>query len=162
MRALGVWLLFAVGCDSHLVRDAAWQRQAASLSGDWNVEMSIRPSGLPGADRSWSRARGVLLLTPNRSVNVELEGASPPTNYGIYDIDFSALGFNPSGTLVPGVFVGVGRGDSIVVVFESDRAGFSMRMAGPVASDSIGGSWYAAESRNTIATGSFLMTRRNK
>jgi len=159
MKALGVALILAVACESHPVRDAAWERQATMLAGDWDVELNVQPSGMPGTEKSWKRARGVLSLRPNRHVDVEIEGASLPTDYGTYDIDFSVLGFNPSGTRVPGVFVGVGRGDSVILAFESDRDGFSMRMSGPVASDSIRGNWYAAESRNAIATGSFLMTR---
>ena len=101
-----------------------------------------------------------MMLSPNRAVSAPVLETGIPTNYGTYEIDFARLGIDPSGTRVPAVFVGVTHGDSIEVAFETDRVGFTMRMTGVIAKDTIRGRWSAVLSRGTIGAGPFQMTRR--
>jgi len=158
-RGAGILILaMLTACASDVTRDAAWEGHARQLTGQWVVALDFGPPLEPGTARR-SPARGSITLLPNRAVDALHSENGPPTNYGTYLIDFSALGFNPSGTLVPGVFVGVER-DSAYIEFETDRPFFAMRMQGAMRTDSIRGTWYAEQSRTRVAAGTFTMSRR--
>jgi hypothetical protein len=154
VRPAAFVLVLAAACATP-DRDAAWSLHAGTLTGRWDVLLQI--------DRAITAPRstmgGTITLTENRSVDRALPDVGLPTNYGAYEIDFRPLGFVPSGGLVPSVLAGVTPGDTLQVEFETDRSGFVMRMTAPLASDSLRGTWFAVESRNPVASGTFLMTR---
>jgi hypothetical protein len=149
-QSLLIVLTLALACRAPAARDAVWERHAADLAGRWTVRYDYAGGGT---------ATGSIDLTINRTVEKGLAGIGIPTNYGTYDVPFRGLGGSPSGNRVPTLLTGV-RSDSLFVVFESDREGFFMRMRAPLAVDSIVGAWVAGQSRGTIASGTFTMTRQ--
>ena len=159
MRASAL-LILALACWGSPARDAAWEEHAASLAGRWSVRFDYRPDRLAGdrgADRS---ASGSIEMTINRTMSRAYPKVGVPTNYGTYAVAFTGLGGSPSGDGVPALVAGVAA-DSVFVFFETDRDGFSMQMRARLAADSIRGSWFAAQSRGTIASGTFIMAREN-
>jgi len=155
------WLciVLALACSAPGTRDASWNRRAASLTGGWAVRFDYT------RDSTTERAAeppsvGSFDLIVNRTLNREYPRIGLPTNYGTYAVDFRRLGGSPSGARVPVVVVGAADDDSVFVFFETDREGFSMQMHGRLIADSVRGSWSASQSRGTIASGTFVMTRR--
>ena len=149
MRAF-VLLLAVVACSDGFARGAEWESHAAALEGRWAVRFEY-------ADHS--SVSGSIELTPNHAIDRTYPRMGLPTNYGTYAVPFEKLGGSPSGRRVPALVAGV-AGDSMFVVFETDREGFSMHMRGRLSGDSIGGTWAAVQTRGTIAAGTFIMTRR--
>lgn len=157
MRAL--LLLALAACGGVRARDAAWERHAASLAGHWAVRFDYGPAVRAGDPRPDPPVNGSIDLTINRTVDRDYPRIGVPTNYGTYAIAFRGLGGSPSGGRVPALVAGVDS-DSVFVFFETDRESFSLQMRGRLAGDSLRGSWIAAQSRGTIAAGTFTMTRR--
>jgi hypothetical protein len=149
---LGLLLALIVGCGRAPMRDIAWERHATALSGPWSVQFSASSTG--------AAVTGTMELTPNRSIDRAYPPIGVPTNYGTYAVAFRDLGGPPSGTLVPAVVAGFVGEDSVFVLFETDRETFAMQMRGRFAGDSVSGTWRAAQSRGTIAAGTFTMRRQ--
>lgn len=99
-------------------------------------------------------------LSPNRTIDREYPRIGLPTNYGTYDVVFRDLGGAPSGNRVPAVIAGFIDADSVIVSFETDRETFAMQMRGAFGGDSVTGTWTAFQSRGTIASGTFSMSRQ--
>ena len=152
-------LLAATACTSPGGRDTAWRDDAQRLAGSWNVRLDAA-SGSRVAGVSPIVVAGSMTLALNRAVDRQVPGLGLPTNYGTYEIDFRPLGFVPSGGRVPALFAGVTPGDTLEIDFESDRFAFTMRMRGALRPDTVRGTWFAMESRNSLAAGTFVMTRR--
>jgi hypothetical protein len=143
----------AIACSGSHGRGPVWERRAAALTGQWTAEFAYSyPASTPAM-------RGTIDLTVNRSMDDPYPRIGIPTNYGTYAIDFVRIGGSPSGARVPALVAGVAEPDSVVVFFETSREGFSMWMKGVRAGDSIRGTWSAARTRGTIASGTFIMSR---
>jgi hypothetical protein len=147
-RAVLVLLLAA--CRAPDGRTAEWERHATALSGHWSVSFSYAKGG---------EVTGGMDLTANRTVESEYARIGIPADYGTYAVTFRDLGGAPSGTRVPAVVAGFVGEDSVLVLFDSDRPTFHMEMRGRLENDSVRGTWIAAQSRGTIASGSFMMVR---
>ena len=143
-------ILMLLACRAPDGRNADWERHAAALSGHWSVRFSYGQGG---------EATGAMDLTANGTIERDYPRIGLPTNYGTYAVAFGGLGGAPSGALVPAVVAGFVGDDSIFVLFETDRPAFSMEMRGRLANDSVRGTWLAAQSRGTIASGTFTMVR---
>jgi hypothetical protein len=162
MRALAVFALCAaVACTAPPRRDAKWERDARALAGEWNARLDFDSTTFTGEPAPRGRmSAGTMSLTVNRTIDESSPRIGVPTDYGTYDIDFTALGRKPSGEGLPGIVVGITANDSVEFVFDSHRAAFSMSMRAPLTTDSIRGRWIAMESRYTVGSGTFLLTRR--
>jgi hypothetical protein len=140
-----------LACRAPAVRDATWQRQARSLSGDWVVRFSYATGG---------DVVGTMQLTPNATIDRAYPLIGLATDYGTYAVTFRDLGGPPSGGRVPALVAGFVAGDSVVMLFESDRPTFTMAMRGRYEGDSVRGIWSATRTHGTIAGGTFLMARQ--
>src|SRR4051812_6532836 len=97
-RPLLVALVLLAACADHATRDQRWEDRAAALSGEWSVRFDFQPTV---AHAARAPTCGTITLTANRAIDRALPRIGLPTNYGTYDVDFGALGFNPSGGVVP-------------------------------------------------------------
>jgi hypothetical protein len=150
MRALLLLALLS-GCAAGAERGVDWERRATSLSGRWLVRYAYAKG---------ESASGVMELTPNRTIDRDYPRIGLPTNYGTYDVVFPDLGGPPSGGRVPALIAGFIGADSVVISFETDRKTFGMQMRGALRGDSVTGTWTVSQSRGTIASGTFIMTRQ--
>lgn len=151
MRAAAL-LVLLVGCGSADARDGAWEQHAAKLSGEWIVRFTYA--------RDHAAVAGTMDLMPNHTIDRSYPRIGVPTNYGTYAIGFRDLGGPPSGNRVPAVVAGFVSDDSVHLSFETDRETFTMQMHGALSGDSLRGTWIASQSRGTIASGTFSMTRK--
>ena len=143
-------LFLALGCAAAPQRDAAWEQHAGALSGKWSIRFSYATG---------QSTTGTMQLTPNRTIDHAYSRIGIPTNYGTYAVAFHDLGGPPSGRRVPAVAAGF-VGDSVYILFETDREPFAMQMRGTLRGDSVRGTWAASQSRGTIASGTFIMSRQ--
>lgn len=136
---------------------------AKELAGAWDITLHLERSPLLVTDTlSGTRdISGSLVFLANRSLENHYPGVDALTNYGTYDIDFTAFGFDPrDGGRVPTVVVGSAAEDSVEIVLSPDQGGISVRMQGGISRDSISGKWEVTFPRAGTGGGSFFMTPR--
>jgi len=144
--------------DQTVVRRLAGTQQAQQLVGLWDVRLRLdRPLTLhtPSADT----AHAELTLIPNAWVVGTYPEISAPTNYGTYDGDLSAFGFDPRETgQIPVAIATRTGGDSVEVVLAPGRAE-SVTLRGRLHGDSVTGTWGASVFHFGCG-GRFVMVRR--
>lgn len=136
---------------------------AKELAGTWEITFHLDRPPLLGADTlSLKRdVSGTFVFLANRSLEGRYPGVSNVTNYGTYDIDFTAFGFDPRDTgRIPTVAVDSVAADSIEVVLSTEEGGISVRMRGGIRRDTVTGQWQVLFPRVGAGGGSFLMTPR--
>jgi hypothetical protein len=150
----------AVACgEAHANRAADLATSPARrLVGVWDVAFYVDH---PVQLASWSSrrdVRGTVALIENHVPGASFRELPTALHYGVYDVDFAAIGFDPrEGGRVP---TAVGRADSdsvdIVLTPGSDRSVF---MRGRFSDDSVTGVWSVA-ARAFGGGGRFVMRRQ--
>lgn len=151
-----------IGCANRQT-DQYESQMAKELTGTWDITLHLNRPPLLAADTLSTKRDviGSVAFLANRSLKNQYAGVSALTNYGTYDIDFSAFGFDPrEGGRVPTVVAGLIAKDSIEIVLGPDQGGVSVWMRGLVTGDSIAGRWEVSFPRAGAGGGSFLMTPR--
>jgi hypothetical protein len=155
---------FMAGCTDGSQRQQHRESALAKeLAGTWDITFHLeRPPSLVTDTLTVKRdISGSLAFLANRSLENHYPGVDALTNYGTYDIDFTAFGFDPrDGGRVPTVVVGSIAKDSIEMVLSPDQGGISVRMRGGIGGDSISGKWEVSFPRAGAGGGSFFMTPR--
>ena len=153
------------GCsDGHGAGVAVDTPDARRLDGSWTIELHADRLRLEPVAAKIAQAltvRGEIALVSNHWLGGG--GDSPrPSQYGTYDIDFSALGFDPRhGGELPRATARIVDGDSVALVLEPDDAHESVNLRGAARADSIVGRWSVEPVRaGADAAGTFSMTRR--
>ena len=153
------------GCnDGHGAEVAVDSPDARRLDGSWTIELHadrLRLEPVAGKAAQTLTVRGEIALVSNHWLGGDGDGPRP-SQYGTYDIDFSALGFDPRhGGELPRATARTVDGDSAGLVLEPDDAHESVYLKGVVHADSIVGRWSVEPVRaGADAAGSFRMTRR--
>jgi hypothetical protein len=155
---------FMAGCaDGSSGQQHGESALAKELAGTWNITFHLeRPPSLVMDTVSVKHdVSGSLAFLANRSLENHYPGVDTLTNYGTYDIDFTAFGFDPrDGGRIPTVVVGSIAEDSIEMVLSPDQEGISVRMRGGISGDSVSGKWDVSFPRAGAGGGSFFMKPR--
>lgn len=153
------------GCgDGHGAEVAVDTPDARRLDGAWTIELRadrLRLEPVAGKSAQTLTVRGEIALVSNHWLGGG--GDAPrPSQYGTYDIDFSALGFDPRhGGELPRATARMVEGDSVALVLEPGDAHESVYLRGVVRADSIAGRWSLEPVRaGADAAGRFSMSRR--
>jgi hypothetical protein len=136
---------------------------AKELTGTWDITFHLNRPPLLAVDTLMVKRDigGSVAFLANRSLENQYPGVTALTNYGTYDIDFSAFGFDPrEGGRIPTVVAGSIEKDSIEIVLSPDPGGISVWMRGGIRRDSIVGKWEVSFPRAGAGGGSFVMTPR--
>ena len=171
MTRRGTWLCVALiaaavlGCDDgHSAEVGVDSADARRLGGAWTIELHVdrlRLESVAEGKGQRRSVRGEIALVSNHWL-AGGDDLPHPTQYGTYDIDFSALGFDPrhSGELPRAAALARGR-DSVELVLEPDDAHESVHLQGAWRGDTIAGRWSLEPVRvGGDAAGTFSMTRR--
>jgi len=171
-RAVRAWVVLLAAaaallasCDDGYGASATADSPAARrLDGAWTIELRADRLGfapVTARARGARMARGEIALVANHWLGGS-EGLSRPTHYGTYDIDFTALGFDPRhGGELPRVAARARGGDSVDLVLEPDDPHESVQLHGAWRGDSILGKWSLEPVRaGGDAAGSYVMSRR--
>jgi hypothetical protein len=164
MLLISVVAAFIGGCaDGNRAQQHGESALAKELAGTWDITFHLeRPPLLTTDTLSVKRdVSGSLAFLANRALENHYPGVDALTDYGTYDIDFTAFGFDlrDSGR-VPTVVVGSIAEDSIEMVLSPDQGGISVRMRGGITHDSVSGKWEVSFPRAGAGGGSFFMTPR--
>ncbi|MEP6904876.1 MAG: hypothetical protein ABI875_02260 [Gemmatimonadales bacterium] len=159
----GVLALIA-GCASGSPRKQhAESALANALAGQWDISLQMdRPPALvTGAVGSKRNLDGTLAFLANRSLEAQYSRAGASIDYGTYDIDFTAFGFDPRDDgKIPTLVVDSTARDSIAIVLTHDPGGIAVKMQGGIKGDTIRGRWQVFFPRLGAGGGSFHMTPR--
>ena len=151
-----------IGCTDH----SALERQARSttsqhLIGTWDARFHLdRPlfatsqSGLPIKDVS-----GQLAFLANRWVTRTYPAMASPSDYGTFDVDFTAFGFDPRNENETPTAEAWLHNDSLQVILGDPTSDITVRMGGRIVGDSIVGKWTVLISRTGGGGGDFVMLR---
>jgi hypothetical protein len=86
---------------------------------------------------------------------------SVPSDYGIFDVDFSPLGFDARRRgETPTAVAGWLPGDSLEIILGDPESEIAVTMRGKASPDSIAGDWQVWISRAGGGGGRFVMVRR--
>lgn len=135
---------------------------ARELVGAWDVTFiaNTLATSLARSARD-SVTRGVLTFALTTHGAPSMYGLRGVTHIGVYDVDFSRLGFAPAGA--GGVTTSVARvgaaGDSVHMVLSPDADRFSVRMEGVLADGRGSGTWSATAFSAGGGMGRFVMRR---
>lgn len=154
------------------VRDALDSPAARQLAGAWTISFAVDTLITPLRLRAvQTSARGSLTLALTTHGPASMGGLGGITHVGVYDVDFTPLGFAPEGpgrvaTAVARVVPARGadsagvRRDSLYAVLSPDAERFAVRMGGVLAGDSASGTWSAVAFSAGGGSGHFVMHRR--
>lgn len=157
--AFGFIIIATMACaDRTVVRRQSETAQVQRLVGVWNVHMHLdQPLSIRRA--SSDELHIALALLPNPWLLDAYPEITAPTNYGTYDGDFSAFGFDPRDpSQVPAVIATIRAHDSVQVVLAPGRAE-TVILRGIAMGDSVTG-WWQASVFHFGCGGRFTMRRR--
>lgn len=131
----------------------------AALDGVWAVAFTLESPLLPGRMPPQTSLQGEMALLRNASLtNGTLAGR--PTHSGSFATRFRPFGFELyGGRDVPALEARLTAGDSVEIALQPGAAA-GVRMRGVLAGDSVAGTWLYDHDRGGIASGRFVMRRR--
>jgi hypothetical protein len=164
-RALHAVIVIALAATVAACNDHAEQHGSADtvrgqwLAGIWDARFVLDVS-LDEHDSAIGPVRGRMALLPNRWLDGTYPGIDSPTDYGTYDVDFTAFGIEPRARgETPTVIAGWTGKDSVQIVLTSVVPSLSLVLHGRAAGDSIAGRWDYTVSRASGGGGRFVMRR---
>ena len=135
-------------------------RDAAALDGVWAVAFTLESPLLPGHMPPQRSGRGELALLRNPTLD-DGELAGRPTHSGSFATRFRPFGFElDGGRDVPALEARLTAGDSVEIALQPG-APAGIRMRGVLTGDSVAGTWLYDHDRGGIASGRFVMRRRD-
>lgn len=132
---------------------------AQRLVGVWDVQFHLdRPLQIV-APPSTRDVRGTVALIENHLGNASFRELPKALNYGVYDVDFKPIGFDPH--VVGGVPTAVARAtsDSVEMVLSPGSDHMAIVMHGRFTADSVTGAW-SVDLRAAGGGGHFVMRRQ--
>jgi hypothetical protein len=141
------------------------QAQAATtqrLIGTWDTRFHLDhplPSG-PGFGSEEQDVKGQLAFLANRWLNHTYPLMNVPSDYGVFDVDFSSLGFDARrSNETPTAVAGWQSQDSVQIILGDPESAIAVTMGGRARGDSIVGTWRVWISRAAGGGGHFVMVR---
>lgn len=134
-------------------------RNAAALDGVWAVAFTLESPLLPGRMPPQTSLQGEVALLRNPSLAAGAL-AGRPTHSGSFATRFRPFGFELyGGSDVPALEARLTAADSVEIALQPG-APAGIRMRGVLAGDSVAGTWLYDHDRGGIASGRFVMRRR--
>jgi hypothetical protein len=131
---------------------------ARRLVGVWDVAFHVdRPLQLAPVPTRRD-VRGTVALIENRVVGARFRELPAALHYGVYDVDFAAIGFDPRDRGRVPTAVGRAASDSVDIVLAPGSDRMSVFMRGRFGGDSVAGAWSVA-TRTFGGGGRFIMRR---
>jgi len=166
VRLIGLVLatvaLMACGDRSALERQA----QAATtqrLIGTWDIRFHLDhplASG-PGFEPAKKDVDGQISFLANRWLTRAYPRMNVPSDYGVFDVDFSPIGFDARrSNETPTAVAGWLSADSLEIILGDPESEIAVTMRGNASADSIAGEWQVWISRAGGGGGRFVMVRR--
>jgi hypothetical protein len=141
------------------------QAQAATtqrLIGTWDARFHLDHPLASGPGFGWVKqdVDGQLAFLANRWLTRTYPLVNVPSDYGVFDVDFSPLGFDArSSNHTPAAIAGWQSQDSVQIILGDPESGIAVTMAGRSRGDSIVGAWRVWISRAAGGGGHFVMVR---
>jgi hypothetical protein len=165
LRSAGLLLAMTamMSCtDRSVLEEQAQAATTQRLIGTWDAHFHLdhpvaSGPGFGGAKRD---VNGQLAFLANRSLTRSFPLINVPSDYGVFDVDFSPLGFDPrKDNETPTAIAGWRAKDSVQIILANLENGIAVTMEGLTRGDSIVGTWKVWISRAAGGGGHFVMVR---
>ncbi len=168
---ISIWrsagLLFATTAVMACIDRSALDQQARAataqrLIGTWDARFHLDHPVAFGPGFGWVKrdVNGQLAFLANRWLTHSFPLVNVPSDYGVFDVDFSPLGFDArSNNNTPAAVAGWQNEDSVQIVLGDPESGIAVTMGGRTRGDSIVGAWRVWISRAAGGGGHFVMVR---
>ena len=165
LRSAG--LLFAmtamVSCtDRSVLEQQAQTATTQRLIGTWDTHFHLDHPIASGPGFGWVKrdVTGQLAFLANRSLTRSFPLIDVPSDYGVFDVDFSPLGFDARRrNETPTAIASWQAQDSVQITLANLENGIAVTMEGQTRGDSIVGTWRVWVSRAAGGGGHFVMIR---
>jgi hypothetical protein len=165
LRSAGLLLAMTamVSCtDRSVLEQRAQTATSQRLIGTWDAHFHLDhpiASG-PGFGSVKRDVKGQLGFLANRSLTRSFPLIDVPSDYGVFDVDFSPLGFDARrGNEPPTAIASWQTQDSVRIILADLENGIAVTMEGLTRGDSIVGTWKVWISRAAGGGGHFVMVR---
>ena len=149
----------AAGCGRRSGVVAGDAARAEWLAGLWDSRFELNVSLAERADTA-PAVEGRIAMLPNRWLDASYESLGVPTDYGVYDVDFSPLGIEPRAHGETPTVVASWLGtDSVRVALTAGTPSLTITLSGRASGDSVAGTWSYAVARAAGGGGRFVMRR---
>ena len=165
LRSAGLLFVLTatVSCTDRSVLEQRAQTAATQrLIGTWDAHFHLDHPLASGPGFGWVKrdVTGQLAFLANRSLTRSFPLIDVPSDYGIFDVDFSPLGFDARrGNETPTAIAGWWAQDSVQIILANLEDGIAVTMEGRAMGDSIVGTWRVWISRAAGGGGHFTMVR---